>query len=248
MIRRLPLPLADAIAWGVAWVWWFVLPIRRDVAIANLRGALPGAPARATLVRAAHDVALGYLELGRSDVRIDFVGADGPPPGAILVTAHLGSWDLGLLAAGRRHPLAIFLRRPSNRRVARWIDAARRDAGIEGLYDGARKEHGYAALAAGKHLVFVFDQRHARGIEVPFFGRPARTSPAAAAAHLRTGRPIWTVRMRRLGLGHHTLTYTPFEVPPGADAARITELLNLWIEDAIREAPHAWWWLHRRWG
>jgi KDO2-lipid IV(A) lauroyltransferase len=92
----------------------------------------------------------------------------------------------------------------------------------------------------GKHALFV-----------PFFGRPAATTPALSMAALRTGAPtLLVVALRENGRLRFRVE-GPFEVVGTGNrqqdlwthTARITAAL----ERIIRQAPEQWLWLHRRW-
>lgn len=251
---RVPLVVADAFAWGIAWLWWWVIPVRRAVAVENLVAALPDAPVRPTLTRMMHDLVLGYVELlqyERGGVSVD-VRAEAVPPGALLLAGHGGSWDLALLACADHLPIAIFLKTPANPWVRRQLAGLRARHDVGALETGATLDAAYAALEAGRGVFFIQDQHFARGLPSPFFGRPARTSAGLAAAVLRTGRPVWATWPVRLGRGRHALHFAPLVLPArtgdrAADVQAITDAANAWYEARIREHPHGWLWLHRRW-
>ncbi len=252
-LARVPLRVADVFSWGVAWFWWWVLPVRRAEAVDNLRRALPDVPVRATLVRMFHDIVLGYVEaLGLPRVRVDVEGADAVPPGSLLLGGHGGSWDLALLRWADAIPLAIFLRTPADPWARARIAALRAAHDVRALETGARMEAAYAALEAGRSVFFVQDQHFARGPVLPFFGRGARTSLGLAAAALRTGRPVFAAWQWREGVGHHRLRIAPLPLPERtgdleADVRAVTERCNRFYEEQIRARPHGWLWLHRRW-
>ncbi len=253
VLARLPLRLADALAWGIAWLWWLVLPVRRRDAVEQLRAAIPDAHPRRTLTRMMHDLALGYVEILQFErLRITVEGVEGMPPGALVLAGHGGSWDIALLAWADAFPLAIFLRTPSDRWARDFLERHRVKHDVLGLQTGARMDDAYAALDAGRAVMFIQDQRHAKGIPSAFFGRPARTSAGIAAAHLKTGRPIWAAWQWREGVGRHHLRIGPLPLPAltgdrTADVQAVTDATNAWYEARIREYPHGWLWLHRRW-
>jgi KDO2-lipid IV(A) lauroyltransferase len=253
VLAHVPLIVADAFAWVIAWVWWLVLPIRRRDAVDAVRGALPGVSPRRVLTRMMHDLALGYVELLQFErLQIIVEGAAGIPPGALVLAGHGGAWDVALLAWADTFPLAIFLRTPTDPWTRDFLAAHRARHDLVALETGARMDDAYAALAAGRSVLFIQDQRHAKGIPSAFFGRPARTSAGIAAAHLRTGRPIWAAWQWREGRGRHRLHIAPLEMPAltgdrDADTQAITDATNRWYEARIRAYPHGWLWLHRRW-
>ncbi|MFZ5480351.1 MAG: lysophospholipid acyltransferase family protein [Myxococcota bacterium] len=253
VLERLPLWIADAMAWAIAWTWWWIVPVRRGEAVANLQAALPEAPARATLVRMMHDLVLGYVEIlqfGRLAVTVE--GAEAIPPGSILLAGHGGSWDVALLAWADAVPLGIFLKTPSDPWVRDLLARLRREHDVLALETGARMKDAYAALAAGRSIMFIQDQRFGKGVPSPFFGRPALTSAGLAAAVLKTGRPVFGCWQWREGVGRHRLRVEPLALPPltgdrEVDARAITDATNRWYEAQIRARPHGWLWLHRRW-
>jgi KDO2-lipid IV(A) lauroyltransferase len=253
LLRRTPLRLADALAWGVAWTWWWVLPVRRAVAVANLRLALPELPPRPVLTRMLHDLALGYVEilqLQRGTVTFSVEGT--VPAGSLVLAGHFGSFDLCLVAWSDVVPLALYIRPPADPWARRLIAGIRADHGLLTLDPGTQLADGYRALEGGRSLMFVQDQRRQKGVDSPLFGQPARTAAGFAAAVLRFGRPVHAVWQWRTGVGRHQIRVEPLTLPAptgdeAADIQAITDATNRWYEARIRERPHGWFWLHRRW-
>jgi Kdo2-lipid IVA lauroyltransferase/acyltransferase len=93
-------------------------------------------------------------------------------------------------------------------------------------------------------------------IFVPFFGRPAATTPSLALLQMKTGAAVVPVFTWPLGRGRYRLR---FEKPILADelaaagagreerVLRATERYMAVTEDAIRGDPAAWLWMHNRW-
>ncbi len=246
LVRAVPLAAADRLAWVLAWVWWTVLPLRRRVAVDNLRAALPQLAPGPVLRRMMHDLVLGYVEFVRFDeLGLTVEGAELCAGGAVVVAGHGGAWDVALLAYADAFPLAIFLRTPKNAAVQAWL-AEKRDAhGVVRLETGATMADGFAALEQGRSVYFIQDQRHNKGPALPFFGRPAHTSLGAAVAALKSGRPVVGAWQWREGIGRHRLVLRRLDV--AGDAIALTTALNQFYEDQIRARPHGWLWLHDRW-
>jgi KDO2-lipid IV(A) lauroyltransferase len=170
--------------------------------------------------------------------------------GAVVLSAHLGNWEvLGAALAARGYPMNIIARRIFDPRSDRLLNRWRRACGVrvvtrqDGLFPAVR------ALRRGEVVGTLADQ-DTRGPAVfaDFFGRPARTPEGPFRIARRTGAalvPLWI----HLGEdGVHRVRVLP-EIPPPAqggihaDAERWHRIL----EEAVRERPEQWVWHHRRW-
>ena len=107
-------------------------------------------------------------------------------------------------------------------------------------------------LARGGHLGMLVDQKLNNGIQVPFFGHPAMTAPAAAALGLRLKAKIIPCRLERIGPVRYRMTVEPPLPLPHTgsqegDVAALTAAINQRLEAWISASPGEWLWLHRRW-
>ncbi len=255
MIARVPLWAMAQISGVLSLLWWYVLPIRVGQARQNLQRVFPELAPGPVLRKMMQELILGYLEILCYDrLELEVTGAEAlcERPGIVLA-GHLGSWDIGVLASGDAVPMALFLKRPKNPHVFAWLEAQRLAHRVTCLWDGSTLDDGLVMLDAGKNLFFVQDQRLNRGIELPFFGQPARTSVGfAAAIQRRPLCPVWTVSVWREGVGRHRIHFAPFFLPersedPQEDRRLLSLAANRWYEEQIRARPWAWLWLHRRW-
>ena len=90
------------------------------------------------------------------------------------------------------------------------------------------------------------------GIAVPFFGRPALTSPVLARLSLRTGAPVVPISAYPEPGGRYRVVVRPPILPPeGQDGdeavAALTRRYLEVAEEDIRAHPEMWLWMHRRW-
>ncbi len=258
IVARTPIPVANVLALLLARVWWYLLPFRRALAERNVRRAFPGyseREVRRTLLAMMHNIILFYMELfifERRGEKLAFEGTEHIPPGSYLVAAHSGAWDIGLATLASSTPLASFVRTPRNAWVRDTMAAIRERHGLLSLETGTTLADGLAAMDAGRSLLFIQDQRFNAGILSPFFGVPCRTSPAFGVAWLKKPRPVWACWQVRLAPGKHRFWVEPFEmpVPTGdkkADVQAITDALNAFYAERIRQYPSGWLWLHDRW-
>ena len=173
----------------------------------------------------------------------------------LLLTAHLGNWEL--LAAAHRltgYPLSIVVR-PLD---APWLDALaerlRRSTGVELIDKRGALRPVLEALRRGRMIGILMDQNASRreGVFVDFFGRPASTSRSLALLAIRTQTPVVPVFARRDAGGGHTVIIhesLPLPDPNGAadGVVELTARCTTVIERAIRETPEQWLWSHDRW-
>jgi KDO2-lipid IV(A) lauroyltransferase len=101
-------------------------------------------------------------------------------------------------------------------------------------------------------LAVAVDQnmRPSRGVFVEFFGAQASTTPAAAVYALRAGAPLIAAFPVRQPDGSHLVSIRgPFTTDARAHAAvlDLTQQLTRAVEQAVREHPDHWFWVHRRW-
>ena len=175
--------------------------------------------------------------------------------GVVLVTGHIGNWELlGQRLATAGFEGATVVRRPSNPWLAGWIDGVRRGAGLEVIErdEVGASRRALSALRRGAVVGLLIDQRtQVASVDVPFFGRSARTPVVAAALALLGRRPVLVATIHRQAEGRHRIDVQRIPLPTFGDrstqrralSARLSEAL----EQAIRRAPEQWVWLHDRW-
>jgi Kdo2-lipid IVA lauroyltransferase/acyltransferase len=174
---------------------------------------------------------------------------------ALVLTAHLGNWELLTLVPRLTGHAGAIVVRPLE---APWLEAVMRrarasgGAGIIGKRAAARPV--VQALRGGGLVAILLDQNAARreGVFVPFFGRTASTSRSVAVLALRTGVPIVPMFIRRERSGRHRITIQPAisraGVSSGEDAVvELTRRCTEAIERAVCETPEQWLWMHDRW-
>ncbi|MFO7854706.1 MAG: lysophospholipid acyltransferase family protein [Paracoccaceae bacterium] len=168
--------------------------------------------------------------------------------GVVLVSAHHGNWEAVRLAV-RRHgrDCALIYRAFNNPRFDALAQDLIRRAGEPVLHKG---REGTRALlrhvARGGVALILIDQRQTGAPLLPFLGREAETSTAAAELAVRFGAALVPARARRLPDGRRFGVRFGPEIPAG-DPVAMTATANDVISDWIREDPGQWFWLHRRW-
>jgi KDO2-lipid IV(A) lauroyltransferase len=252
-VRRIVLALGAALG-----VLAYRLGIRRAVALEGLSRAFPGRTAaeHRVLARAA------YAQLGRSLAEI-FVSAPAvrfegweiyqkaraQGRGVVCAIAHFGNFELLARAAHQRGESVTLIGRRLRGVFNRWLVEGR---GIRTLPDRGTSAAAVAALRRGEVLAIAVDQnmRPSRGIFVDFFGEQASTTPAAAVFALRAGAPlIAAFPVRQPDGSHLAFVRGPFTTERRGHQAvlDLTQQLTRAVEQAVREHPDHWFWVHRRW-
>lgn len=178
-----------------------------------------------------------------------------PDVPAMLVSGHLGNWEILPPLAARHGMRVALVYRHANNHFVDAIIARIRSAGVARLIpkgpQGAVKI--VRAIKSGESLAMLVDQKMSFGIAVPFFGRPAMTAPAVAELALRYNMPLIMVRVVRKAGAHFDVTVDPPLAyaktgDDAADALAVMTAINRRLEAWIREHPEQWFWVHKRWG
>lgn len=174
--------------------------------------------------------------------------ASGRP--AIIVSGHIGNWEMGACAISMRFAPCFSIARPlKNPLLDSWLTEKRERLGAHVFPKSGALKSIVRRLKEGKLLVFLLDQ-HAgdKGIPVEFFGMPAFTFDSVAALSKRFDVPVFVGFDRRIGneFFHEMICLARVDPSEGTVEAltqRYTKLLEL----AIRQVPDQWLWMHRRW-
>jgi KDO2-lipid IV(A) lauroyltransferase len=174
--------------------------------------------------------------------------------GLIVVTGHLGNWELGgAYVAARGLPIDAIARHMANPLFDRYLTSTRQRIGMTVVHDEAAVRRVPRSLRTGRSVAFLVDQG-AVGLAstwVPFFGRLAKTPRGPAVFALRLGTPIVFGVALRMPSGRYHLTFEPVDVAETgdreADVDRIVADYTAVLERWVRRAPEQYFWHHRRW-
>jgi Kdo2-lipid IVA lauroyltransferase/acyltransferase len=248
------------------------LGIRKRVVERQIAAAFPELR-RVAVQRLARE---SYRHLGRTFIEtalLDSLGADGlqklvetvegweeiedvmsKGKGAVLVTGHIGNWELaGAYVAARGVPLDAIVRGMANPLFDAYLNHTREAIGMTIVHDSEAVRRTPRSLRAGRAVAFVADQG-VMGLAstfVPFFGRPAKTPRGAAVFALRFNVPVVFVVALRQPNGRYRIVVERIEAPQTGDrdrdvdaiVARCTQHLEKWV----RAVPAQYFWQHRRW-
>ncbi|HEY6446837.1 MAG TPA: lysophospholipid acyltransferase family protein [Acidobacteriaceae bacterium] len=266
-------PVARGAGAAVGALGWHVLPRLRRTGMRNLELAYPDLPdsERERLLRNVYRF-LGwqlaefcqmprYTRENTGD-RMRYEGlehyltARDRGKGVLIVTAHLGAWELSSFWHSLMgYPMTMVIRRLDNPRVDRMVNDIRCLHGNHVVHKDDFARGLLAAMRRGETVGILMDTNMTppQGVFVPFFGVPACTASGLARVALRTGAAVlpgfmvWEPGEKRYVLrfgAEIPLAETGDEERNIAEStARLTEA----IEAAIRRHPDQWLWVHRRW-
>jgi KDO2-lipid IV(A) lauroyltransferase len=175
--------------------------------------------------------------------------------GAILVTAHLGNWEMANLYASsalRRPPVAV-ARPIQNPRVEQKVIEFRTRFGGELINKKGALPEMRSALRQGRVLALLVDQgtKASEGVRVRFFGRHVRAHAAVAVLALRCRVPIIPAFCVKEGNRFKLVVEPPLVLERSgdlrSDIAVNTQKVQHAIERMIRRYPEQWFWFHKRW-
>ncbi len=173
--------------------------------------------------------------------------------GALIMTGHIGNWEIGALA-GKDYKLNFVVRTLDNRFLNEIVYKIRTtfNSGVIEKKNAVREI--LRCLKRNELVAILMDQNTSRdeGVFVDFFGRKACTTPVIATLAIRTGAPVLPIFAIREGRGKiKIIVGKAIEVIPSGDyqkdIERYTALFTGIIESVIRKYPDQWLWLHRRW-
>ena len=217
VLAPLGVRLASRVAGSIGtWGYW-PLGIRRGVVERQVAAAFPGFDP-ATVSRVARE---SYRNLGRVTVEATLLSRTGPESvlamfesspdfarlekargvgkGVILVSGHVGNWELAAAyMAARKVPIDAIARGMANPLADAYFRRTRERLGVNIMHDSEAVRRVPRALREGRVIGVLSDQATVglASTFVPFFGRPAKTPRGGAvfALSLSTWSADWCPR------------------------------------------------------
>ncbi len=263
---------ARKFASAIAFLFFYIIPIRKKVVIQNLQIAFPE-KSQPEINSLAYKT---YLNLSIVLVEIlcfpNFSAADfinevevvnanlvnekyKEGNGLVLLSAHFGNWELGAIALGLVVNLSfsIVAKAQRNPFVDRWMNKYRSQFSMKLVPLGISIRQIYQELKEKKIIALVGDQRGpSEGIRVNFFGKPSATYPGPAALAIKCNAPILMIVSSRRPGGKYVLEVVEIDLKnlPEKEEDKIIEVTQRhtnYLEKMIEQYPEQWLWMHKRW-
>jgi KDO2-lipid IV(A) lauroyltransferase len=173
--------------------------------------------------------------------------------GVILLSGHVGFWEVGtFLLPKLGFPADFVAKKMKNPQADKYITRMREAAGGRCIDSKSGARRILRSLSENRGVAVLIDQHRStrEGVAVPFFGRPASTTPIIARLAMKYQIPVVPIFSYRRSDNRYDFQAQPMlflQDAPGASVEENTALLTAIIEEAIRKDVTQWLWLHRRW-
>ncbi len=272
VVRRLPRNFALAVGRSLGRFAMKVVPRRYQIAKDNMALALPELTAAEIEVNVRknfeHIGACGIdmlrfdmFELGQKDTEglVFYEGAKllqeaiALDRGVIVLSAHLGFWEIGGFAAADHGVKCDLVARPlKNPLTESYFAKLRKSFGSEIINSRKGARQILQSLRSNHAVAIMLDQHITPPGSVPvnFFGREAYTTTAIANMAMKNNIPVVPVFCLMQPDNRYKVWVEPMLLLDGegedaviANTQRLTDI----IETAVRKDVSQWFWMHKRW-
>lgn len=253
---------------------WMCLPGRRRLAVETIaeRLGVDRSEARRVARESFGHTCRSFLEIflrTRLDhrfveARVDIVdpehleGIRNDPQAKVVVTAHLGAWELGMPLARLAMPgieCGAVARTVKDPALNDLVLHLRRRPGIQIIENRQGSLRALRILRKKGIVVFVVDHNCMRDMALflPFLGKTAAVYRGPAQLAARSGATIWPVFCTRRPGGRYELHIgknLDTKSLEGTDEEKIEAVARFYtkaVEDMVRRYPEQWLWMHKRW-
>ena len=169
--------------------------------------------------------------------------------GLVMLTPHLGGFEIIPRVLAQHFPATILYRPSRQEWLNEVVEEGRAYPNMHFVptnLNGVRQMT--RALTRGEAIGILPDQvpSGGEGVWVPFFGRPAYTTPLPARLANRNKTPVVMFTAKRKALGQGWLMQATRLHPPSGDPALAAAELNVAIENAVLVAPEQFIWSYNR--
>ncbi len=272
-IGWLPRPLARGVGVVTVRALLALLPRLRKTALFNLRLAFPEwteSKRNETLHAMARYLAWQAAEFARFPrytreniaevIEIEghqnFLEAQRRGKGVLILTGHIGAWELSSFAhALYGYPMHYMARPLDNARLDVFVNRYRGLSGNKPIYKNESARSVLKALHEGDVVGILADQNTLpeEGVFVDFFGKSACTTTGIARLALHTGAAVvpgfayWDVDAKKYKLRFEPAVTVNDTGDSERDILENTQRFAKITEEIIRKFPEQWVWVHARW-
>lgn len=255
--KLIPLSFIPILGSGIGKLAYLLLKSKRKLIYENLKVSFPEWNSqklkKCTYENFRH-YGITFLELFKIEKLLKNVEIDGienfKDRPSILITGHIGNWELMAQALGKNQiPLFALAKKSYLNIFTEFLINIRKKANIETILR-AEKESPKLLLKAikeNKVLGFLIDQEtKVESVFIEFFGRQALTPIGPVELALKKNLPLIFGYLIRKRYFKYYLKIEKID-KSSLNKVEILTLLNKKIENVIRKHPTQWVWVHNRW-
>jgi KDO2-lipid IV(A) lauroyltransferase len=171
--------------------------------------------------------------------------------GALLITPHLGNWEVVNLYCSARHPMTSMYRTQKSKFMDQLMRNGREQFGarlVPATRQGIRPQ--LEALHHNELVMILPDQNPSKGMQlfVPFFNVPTNTPVLPIRLAQKTGTSIILAYAERLplGRGYRLVFEKVSDDLYHDDLETAVTAMNRELENLIRNKPQQYWWGYSR--
>lgn len=271
VLSWLPLWLAHALAYPLAWLLRFVPWKKKQIIRTNIDLCFPEmTPAERDRIyrRSLHSLAMLVLEAGavwhwpaekllRSIPEVEgrehVEAALARGRGVIIAGAHMANWEILNLYCATLAPMVALYRAPADPGLDAFITGTRQRTGAQLIPSGSfAMRRMIRQLRDGGMIGILCDHqpKQGEGLFAPFFGIPALTMTLVNRLASRSGCAVIMVsceRIPRSGGWRMRLEPAPEGISDSDPMVGCTAM-NQGVERQVRQAPEDYLWLYKRFG
>lgn len=272
LCRILGLQLSRKFSTLITFIFFYVIPIRKEVVFDNLKHAFPDLSEKEikniaygsyksfaiTLVEILYLPRINKEQI-KDVVKINNLELvdrkEKEKNGVILLTAHFGNWEYFAISTGLNlnKNLSVIVKSQRNPYVNDWMNKARTRLINEVVPLGISIRNIYQVLLNKGLIGLVADQRGPEeSIKLDFFGRKTSVYTGPAILSLKMNSPIiYGVAVRQPDYSYKVnfIEISKEDLPDNYEGKVkvLSERLLMHLEESIRKNPDQWLWMHKRW-
>ena len=268
IFKCLPYKLTLKLLKGLFYIFGFLLGIRKKVVIRQLKLCFPEKTEK-EIIDLTKNI---YLELATTVAevfifdekyfqgKVELIDFDEVKKalllgrGVIIVSAHFSNWELGAkLVAKEYSEFYGVVKKMRNKIFDAYLCKKRNDVGIKTIEMKDALKTIISVLKKNNIVAILVDQyAKKQGTAVNFLGHKTKTYTSVAQIAIKYKVPIIMTFDIRDNDGKHKVI---FNKPLLCDdiiyndenILDLTSQINSRIEEKIKEYPHLWFWVHRKW-
>ena len=172
--------------------------------------------------------------------------------GVILVSGHIGNWELGMREIAKEFPVNAIVKSVKNPFVDNFINNTRKRGNVKIIYLKNLYRKVFEAIKKNEMVCIMLDQNARKeGVKMSFLGHKASVFTSPVKLTIKTGATILPVFSYRKN-GKIIVEFCKPIIPKNyknnqEDILNLTKILNLKLEKRILQNPAQWFWIHKRW-